>query len=142
MRLSDDLEWFIVDDELRLPVRWLDVVDHVPPLVRPELRDDDSGMWPWRDRRIRCTVGSYEFSIVWGSGTYSSNYPLMLRRGAPGEFTETPGNVEVMIFESDGVHTFEGEPIGHVDAEQLRALVEGFAHELSDDELHALRREL
>lgn len=141
MRLSDDRRWFIVDDELSLPVRQSQIEDHeMYSAADAETYGLHSVDRIHRRRRALCWVGSYQFSIIWGSATYSSNYPLLhVRADDRADFVEEPTNVEVMIFEPSG-EPFDPDPIGHVDAEQLRALVDGFTATLSDAELHELTR--
>jgi hypothetical protein len=68
-------------------------------------------------------------SVIWGSGTYSSNHHAWEDHD---DFVEEPATVEVMVFGPGGATANEdGEPHGYVTADRFLELAEVFARQSS-----------
>ena len=95
--------------------RTLTVGDRTVPCRVLENRDAID----WPVRRARVEIGEFEFSIVWGAGTYSDNYDA--GNGAP--FEDQPFTVEVMTMRGN-VGDDAAEPRGWQSVTDVLALLD------------------
>lgn len=123
MMLSDDGRWFVVAHR-RYPV--------VEANVANTDMGGEFGVWHTRRCVVKVETG-YEVSIIWGSGTYSTNHyrGSWSRYGGmfDGEeqpFVEDVDTVEVAVFDRHG-EWLTGEPVAYVDADALIDLVDALA---------------
>jgi len=145
MRYDDEASALIIDDDFALPARFFIKESY-------EYQGDYFAGQTQETRVFRCTFENrWSLSIIWGSMTYSTNkdHPHGNWRGTPAEaFVEEPNTVEVgiimpemqtrpeQVLDVEGLPNWTGpkvipaqeyelwgDPIGWVDAEQLRFLV-------------------
>jgi hypothetical protein len=85
----------------------------------------------WWSRHRRCVVrfeSGWSASIVWGTGTYSSNHDTFGFMPDAPPFTEEPTTVEVGVLDRDGeLRQRDGEVEMYLDDDQLAALLDVLA---------------
>lgn len=132
MRVSDDLEWFEVDETHRYPIAQSRLEDTwtEPSVFMGRLMEWRH--YPWRGVGLQFESGLY-LSIAWGYGMHGTNYHyphrgwLDMSNDAP--FIEEPTEVEIAIRHKDHecLGTWpDGDQIqGYVDAERLLEVIDG-----------------
>jgi hypothetical protein len=114
IHLSEDRRWLEVDEK-----RW--------PVMDTEVEDILSIGRTYRHRKACIRVESgFELSIIWGTGSYSSNYGRY-----EDDFAEDPPLVEVMIFDRRGEYALD-DVIGYLPAPTLNDLIAMLAEMPSD----------